>query len=169
MTRTARGDMNAFEELVSRHQQSALNVAYRFLGDRTLSEDAAQEAFLRILAAAGRYRPTASFRTYLFSVIWHLCVDVRRKEGRRAVESLPGRESPAEGPAEAVMRDERSALVRQALQELPSRQKMALVLKHYEDLSYQEIARALGCSVRAVDALLTRARRRLRDSLRDVL
>lgn len=169
MMRAAEGDMDAFEELVSRHQQSALNVAYHFLSDHALAEDIAQEAFLRVLAGAARYRPLASFRTYLFSVIWHLCVDLRRKKVPRPLESLPPRESDAEGPADAALRDERRAIVAAAVGQLPSRQRMALVLKHYENLSYEEIARTIGCSVRAVDALLVRAKRKLREALRDVL
>ena len=75
MLQVAGGDMDAFEVLVRRHQQSSLNVAYRFLTNRTHAEDVVQDAFLKVLAAAPRYRPTAKFRTYLFSVIWHLCVD----------------------------------------------------------------------------------------------
>ncbi len=168
MLSAAEGDMDAFEDLVRRHQQSAVSVACRFLGDRALAEDVAQEAFLKILAGAGRYRPSARFRTYLYNVIWHLCVDAHRRRRPLRLESLPPRPSDSDGPADAALRDERSARVQAAIQGLPPRQRMALVLKHYEDMSYDEIGRTLRCSARAVDALLTRAKRKLREELEDV-
>ncbi len=169
MLRAGKGDMDAFEELVSRHQQVALSVAYRFLGERALAEDAAQEAFLRILAAAGRYRPSARFTTYLYSVIYHICVDISRRKHPVSLDALGARQGSAADPAQVAADGERDALVRQAIQELPSRQRMALVLKHFEHLSYEEIARALECSPTAVDALLVRAKRRLQERLKDLL
>jgi len=168
MMRAAEGDMASFEELVERHQQSALNVAYRFLGDRQLAEDAVQDAFLKLLAAAPRYRPTARFRTYLYNVVWHLCVDVYRKRHPLPLEEVPLGEDPGGGPVQSVEEAERAALVRQAVQELPPRQRMALVLKHFEGLSYEEIGRALDCSSTAVDALLVRAKRRLQERLKEL-
>ena len=169
MMRAAKGDMDAFEELVERHQQTALNVAYRFLGDRDLAQDAAQDAFLKVLAAASRYRPSARFRTYLYGVIWHLCVDVYRKRRDRPLEGAPVREDPAAGPVRSAEEAERAALVREAVQELPPRQRMALVLKHFEGMSYEEIGHALECSPTAVDALLVRAKRRLQEKLKGLL
>lgn len=169
MQRTAGGDMDAFEELVRRHQQGAFGVAYRFLGDATRAEDVVQEAFLRILEAAARYRPTARFRTYLYSVIWRRCVDIFRRSKESRLD--PAREVPAHspGPDESALRDEMGARVRDAIGRLPPRQRMAVVLKHYEDMSYAEIGLAMGCSASAVDSLLIRARKGLRDMLRDVM
>ncbi|GAF68614.1 unnamed protein product [marine sediment metagenome] len=169
MMKAGRGDMDAFERLVERHQQGALNVAYRFLGDATLAEDVAQEAFLKVLAAAGRYRPSASFRTYLYNVIWHLCVDHYRRRRPSALDAVPIPSDRAPGPAQAALEEERGSLVREAVQGLPSRQRMALVLKHFEGLSYEEIGRALECTPAAVDALLVRAKRKLREMLRNLL
>ena len=168
MLRAAAGDMDAFEALVERHQQVALNVAFRFLGDRTLAEDAVQEAFLRLLASASRYQPTAAFRTYLYTVVWHICVDVYRKRRPESLEALPAQEDPGPGPVQAAVESERAELVREAVQELPPRQRMALVLKHFEGMSYDEIGAALDCSPTAVDALLIRAKRRLAEKLKDV-
>jgi RNA polymerase sigma-70 factor (ECF subfamily) len=169
MMQAGEGDMDAFEELVIRHQQSALNVAYRFLGERALAEDAVQEAFLKLLASAGRYRPTARFRTFLYSVLWHVCVDFHRKKHPGPLDTAPAPEDPAPGPAQAALDGERADLVRQAVQELPARQRMALVLKHFDGMSYEEIAQMLECSPTAVDALLVRARRRLQERLKGLL
>ena len=80
MTRAAGGDVDAFEQLVQRHQRSALSTARRFLGRSALAEDVVQEAFLKIFVRASDYRPTARFRTYLYNVIWHLCVDTFRRK-----------------------------------------------------------------------------------------
>jgi RNA polymerase sigma-70 factor (ECF subfamily) len=80
MLATARGDLGAFGQLVERHQASAWNAAYRFLGNAVDAEDIAQEAFLRVLDAAPRYRATAKFRTFLFRIVTRLCIDVTRRK-----------------------------------------------------------------------------------------
>ncbi len=169
MLRAAGGDMDAFEELVERHHRAALNTAYRFLSDQSLAEDVAQEAFLRILAGASRYRPLAAFRTYLFNVVWHLCIDAYRKS--RAVR-MPSDAAPADerdGPVGEAVRGELRRSVRAAVERLPERQRMAVVLKHFEGLSYGEIAQVLECSTRAVDSLLIRAKRHLKEELGGLL
>jgi RNA polymerase sigma-70 factor (ECF subfamily) len=169
MSAAAGGDMDAFEELVRRHQQSAINVAYRMLGDAHRAQDTAQEAFLRILESARRYRPTAGFRTYLYRILTRLCIDIYRKRAPGASDQLDAETDPSEAPPEAVLRDERQELVRRAIDGLPGRQKLALVLQHYEDLSYEEIAVVLKCSTKAVDALLVRAKRTLKEALKDLM
>ncbi len=169
MLQAAEGDMDAFEQLVRRHQQAALNIARRFLGRSSLAEDVAQEAFLKILAGARRYRPTARFRTYLYNVIWHLCVDSYRRKKPLALDALAPTPDAADRPDEAALRDERAEQVRRAVDELPPRQRMALVLKHFEDMSYEEIAEVMDCSASAVDALLSRARAALRQTLGGLL
>lgn len=165
MLQAAEGDMDAFEQLVQRHQQAALNIAHRFLGRSSQAEDVAQEAFLKILAGAGRYRPTARFRTYLYNVIWHLCVDSYRRKRPLALDELAPPQDEAEGPPETALRGERAEQVRRAIDALPERQRMALVLKHFEEMSYEEIAEVMDCSASAVDALLSRARAALRQTL----
>jgi len=169
MLQAAQGDMDAFEQLVQRHQRAALNIAHRFLGRSAQAEDIAQEAFLKILAGASRYRPTARFRTYLYNVIWHLCVDAYRRRSPVALDALAPLQDAAEGPDELVLRRERAERVRQGVDELPPRQRMALVLKHFEGMSYQDIAEVMDCSPSAVDALLSRARAALRKALQDLL
>jgi len=168
MLDVADGDMSAFAQLVQRHHRSALNIAYRFLSDAGRAEDIVQDAFLKILSAAERYRPTARFRTYLYNVIWHLCVDSYRKKRPQRLGETPLKADAAENPETVAMTEERAVLVRQAIQELPTRQRMALVLKHYENMSYDGIAEALGCSEGAVDSLLVRARRALQEKLKDL-
>ena len=165
MLAVARGDLEAFGELVRRHQRSAWNAAWRMLGDAAEAEDAAQDAFLKILDAAPRYRPTASFRTYLYRVITRLCLDRLEKKRPQYMDRLPAAPSTDPGPPETLARQEAGEAVRRALDTLPPRQRAALVLRHYEELSYQEIADAMGTSVKSVERLLGRAREALQGRL----
>jgi RNA polymerase sigma-70 factor (ECF subfamily) len=169
MLRTAQGDMDAFEALVRRHQDTALNVAWRYLGNRSRAEDIAQEAFLKILDAAERYEPTAKFTTYLYGVVWRLCIDSYRKKTHAAWDPEIPHEADADPPDARLRRRETADRVRLALSELPPRQRMALVLQHYEEMNYGEIAGAMDCTKGAVTALLARARDALRDRLRDMI
>ena len=165
MQATATGDLDAFGEIVSRHQKMAWGVAYRFLGDATEAEDVAQEAFLRILDAAPRYRPSATFRTYLYQVVSRLCLDRSRKKRPDRLNDPLG--TPAAGPTpdEESSRRERDEAVRDAVQTLPSNQRMSVVLRYFEGLSTREIASALSSSEKAVERLLARARESLEPRL----
>jgi RNA polymerase sigma-70 factor (ECF subfamily) len=158
MQAVQRGDLCSFEQIVLRHQQTAWRVACRFLGDPTEAEDVAQDAFLRILRAASSYRPTAKFQTFLFQVVSRLCLDRTRKKHPVYVEKLP--EAVAEGasPGEVLERIEKDQWVRGALDRLPATQRLAVILRYYEELSYQEIAVAMRVSPKAVERLLARAR-----------
>jgi len=165
MLAVAGGDLDAFGELVCRHQRSAWNVAWRMLLDPTEAEDAAQDAFLKILNAAPRYRHTASFRTYLYRVISRLCLDRLRKKHPIYTDRLPPSVSEAPGPSEQIGQQETAVDVRRALDALPPRQRMALVLRHFEELSYKEIAEAMDTSVKSVERLLARGRNELAEAL----
>jgi RNA polymerase sigma-70 factor (ECF subfamily) len=167
MQAVAAGDLDAFGEIITRHQSMAWSVAYRFLGDATEAEDAAQDAFLRVLEAAPRYRPTAAFRTYLYRVVTRLCLDRLEKKRPRYVDQLPATPSADLGPPETLARRESADAVRRALEVLPARQRAAVVLRHYEGLSYQEIADAMNASVKSVERLLARARESLADRLQE--
>jgi len=169
MSAAAEGDMDAFEALVRRHQQGALNVALRMLGDEHRAQDAAQEAFLRVLESAPRYRPTASFRTFLFRILTHLCIDQYRRRDPMSHDALDSVSGDAETAPEVLMRRERAEQVRQAIERLPARQRVALVLQHYEGMSYEEIGAVMKCSASSVDALLVRAKKKLRQWLSGIL
>ena len=169
MTAASEGDMDAFEELVLRHQAGAINVALRLLSDEHRAQDAAQEAFLRLLESAPRYRPTARFRTYLYRILTRICVDHYRKRVPERHPDITSVESGHAAPPEVLIQRERANRVRAAIGSLPMRQRVALVLKHYEGLSYGEIAETMGSSVSAVDSLLARARSALRDRLKDLM
>ena len=162
MQAAAQGDLDAFEQIVLRHQQTAWAVANRFLGDPSEAEDVTQDAFVKILAAAPRYRPSAAFRTYLIRVVSRLCMDRVRKMHPIYTDAPP--EQPASDPSasQTALRVERDIAIRRSLDSLPSGQRMAVVLRYYEDLDYRAIAEAMDTTEKAVEHLLARARVALR-------
>ena len=169
MLAVGKGDLVAFEELVVRHQASAWHLAYRFLRDRARAEDIAQEAFLRVLESAGRWRPTARFRTYLYQVIARLCRDVAQKKTPESSGSLDDTADEQPSPDALLVAEEQHRGVAEAIADLPPNQRMAVVLRYYQDLGYEEIAAALETTVKGAERLLARARASLRVSLRKVL
>lgn len=159
-----RGDREAFGEIVRRHQRAVLSIAYRFLADRSEAEDAAQEVFLRLWAAAARYRPEAGLGAYLRVLTVNHCLDLKRK--LRPLVLVPQQERTGDadphGDLEAA---ERKRALERALQALPASQRMAVVLFHMEGLSLKEAAAALDLSPKATESLLSRARTSLREKL----
>jgi RNA polymerase sigma-70 factor (ECF subfamily) len=177
MARIAKGDDDAFETLVNRHQTSVLNLIYRFIGDRTQAKDLSQEVFLRVWQTANRYEPRAKFTTWIYQVTANLCLNELKSARRRRWFPFHRSEGESEKAIEETLSDgsptaedlllarEQSRQVSEALRSLPANQRMAIVLKRYDDLSYNEIARILGCSVSAVESLIVRAKRTLHEKL----
>jgi RNA polymerase sigma-70 factor (ECF subfamily) len=179
MTRIAKDDTDAFEILVNRHQTSVLNLIYRFIGDRAGAQDLAQEVFIKVWQAARDYEPKAKFTTWLYRITVNLCLNELKSARRRRWFSFYRSDGDSEDAIEENFSDgsptaedlllarERNHQITDALQSLPDNQRMALILKRYDDLSYEEIARILGCSVSAVESLLVRAKRTLQEKLRN--
>lgn len=165
MELAAHGDMDAFGQIVLRYQTEAWRVAYRFTGDATEAEDLAQKAFIRIFEASSRYKPTASFRTYLYRIINRLCLDHVRKKRPVHVEELPTVTDPGPSPGEVARRKERDVMVQKAVEALPRNQRMAIILRYFEGLGWAEIADIMGVSTKAVERLLARGRNALEDTL----
>jgi RNA polymerase sigma-70 factor (ECF subfamily) len=179
MTMIAKGDDSAFKTLVNRHQTSVLNLIYRFIGDRTQAKDLSQEVFIRVWQAAKTYKPEAKFRTWIYRIATNVCFNelksARRRrlfqfrrsneDNERSIEETFTDDSPT--AEDLLLEKERNHQISDALQSLPDNQRMALVLKRYDDLSYQEIAQVLGCSVSAVESLLVRAKRTLQEKLKN--
>jgi RNA polymerase sigma-70 factor (ECF subfamily) len=165
MLAAGRGDLSAFEQIVLRYQTLAWNAAYRFLGDRIEAEDVVQEAFLRIYTAARRYQATALFRTYLYRVLARICLDHVSKKKPQYASQLPAVAGKAPTPLRSLTDAERDQAVHQALSKLPPHQRLAVVLKYFDNLSYAEIAKAMGATAKAVERLLSRARQKLQKDL----
>jgi RNA polymerase sigma-70 factor (ECF subfamily) len=179
MTRIAKGDADALEILVNRHQTSVLNLIYRFIGDRTQAKDLAQEVFIRVWQAAKTYRPEAKFTTWIYRIATNVCFNelksARRKKWFQFLRFGDQHEETIEdtyidgspSPEDLLLAKERNRQISDALQSLPDNQRMALILRRYDDLSYEEIARILNCSISAVESLLVRAKRTLQEKLKN--
>ena len=162
----SRGDMEAFECLVSRHQKSALRAAQRFLGDPVEAEDLAQEAFLQVYHQAHRYRAErASFKTWFFTVLLNLCRNAVKRKRLVYTDSPPDEGTDRDTPSNLLARREQQRALAAAILNLPPNQRSAFILCHYENFSYAEAAQSLGLSVKAVESLLVRAKRNLRETL----
>ena len=167
IARVAKGDPAAVRAMVARKLPRLLGVATRMLGDRGEAEDVAQEAFLRLWRQAGRWRPGAAlFDTWLHRVTLNLCYDRLRRRREVLSDAIPERADPAAGADQAMIDQARDARLAAAIAGLPERQRAALVLQYYEGLSNIEAAAAMEIGVEALESLLSRARRTLRDRLR---
>ncbi len=174
MARIGDGDHEAFRELVERHQNTVIGTVAKMLGNPSDAEDISQQVFLRIWRNARRYRPDARFTTYLFTITRNLVFNETRRRGRKKEVSADEREenshhqiedSPDRRPDAELLQAELREAIDAAIAALPESQRMAVVLRRYQQLSYEEIAAVLGLSVSAVKSLLFRARSALRETL----
>ncbi len=161
------GEAAAFQALYERHRRGVFTFLVRFLGDRGVAEELLQEAFLRVHLHRERYRPTAAFRTWLYTIARNLAFDRLRRHDPPEAEpaSLEAIPDPAPGPLRRLEAEEALARLGEALRRLPARQREVLLLARYAGLSPAEIAEVTGSSPGAVRVTLHRALRALRDLL----
>ena len=187
MLAAGRGDRAAFGILVERHYRGMVHFAQRFLGDiaRETAEDIAQDVFLKAWKTSRTFKPRAAVRTWLMRITTNTCLDHRRRSRFRRAISL-GSVSPSDLPVAGQGVEQRSSLgcgsspswpaaeseakelvapIRLAIGQLPFKQRAAIVLRHYHEFSYVQIAEVLEVSVPAVESLLFRARSSLREKL----
>ena len=182
MLRVSKGDSAAFELLVEKYKQPVFSLVYRTLHDATEAEDVAQNVFIQVHKSAHRYRVTARFSTWLFTIARNLCLNELRRRSRHPAESLdqssledehqPGRQVEDVRTARApdlVLRGELEAKVEEAIAALPEKQRTALLLCREEELSYDDMAEILGCSLSATKSLIHRARETLKQQLKPYL
>lgn len=165
--RAGLGDARAAEALVRAHIGAVVRLARRLLGNAAEAEDVAQDVFLQVWRRAGAWRPEkARFSTWLYRVTLNRCYDLLRRRGRwigeEAAMAIPANEPHA---ADAVLAGQRAAQVQAALALLPERQRAAIALCHFEEMSNIEAAATLEISVEALESLLSRGRRALRAAL----
>jgi len=182
MLRVKNGDLQAFEQLVQKYQHPIVNLAFRMLRDLDEAEDLAQNVFLRVFQSAARYQASAKFSTWIFTIARRLCLNEIRRRARHPAQSLestqPGDPDQAPrqypdgktfSPPQAFLHRELEQKIQQALAALPDKQRLAIALCREEDLSYEDIARVLGCSLSAAKSLIHRGRETLREKLKPYL
>ena len=165
----ARGDPAAIRALVARKLPRLLALARRMLGDPVEAEDVTQEVMLRVWRQAPRWRPgAAKFDTWMHRVALNLIYDRLRRRRERPAEQPADPIDPGPAPDRGLLAADVGARVRHAMAALPDRQRAAIVLCHYQELSNIDAAALLEVSVEALESLLSRARRSLRASLADM-
>ncbi|HTB13366.1 MAG TPA: sigma-70 family RNA polymerase sigma factor [Bryobacteraceae bacterium] len=175
MLRVREGDDTSFALLLERHRGPVVHFLYRMVQNPSVSEELAQEVFLRVYRSRATYEPTAKFTTWLFRIATHLALNwVRDGKKEKGQESLD--EQVVDGVDRQVrdrqptieqemLREVKMTEVRQAIEALPAKQRAAVLMHKYEELEYAQIARALNCSESAVKSLLFRAYESLRSRL----
>ena len=182
MLRVKRGDRAAFAELVDKYKQPVMNFIFRRLRDDTEAEDLAQNVFLQVYKSRARYKQTAKFSTWIFTIAHNLTLNELRRRSRHPAESLeethteneeqPPRQIEDKSQAAApdnVLQDELAQKIDEALDELPENQRSAILLCRQEDLSYDQIAKILRCSLSATKSLIHRGRETLKEKLKPYL
>jgi len=173
LRRISRGEQSALEELIRRHERGLYHLAYRLLKDPLAAEDALQEVFLKAYEHAGRFQPISTVKAWLNRITANHCLNRLRE--RVPQDSLDDEErapilaSPGANPLEALEGADLARRLEALLESLPEKQRRALVLKRFGDLSYQEIAEVMETTPSAVDGLIKRARQFLRKELADYL
>lgn len=174
-------DASAFAQLVDLYHHRLVTVLQHLVGSPEEAEDLAQESFLRVFRYRKKYHPRAKFSTWLYTIANRLALNVIRSRQRKPLVALNLRDSGPLGPrpAEQLVHDrghqphqemqhrELTVIIRQALDTLNERQRVAVVLNKFEDMNYADIAAVMGLSSKAVKSLLSRARDNLREALKD--
>jgi len=174
------GDMDALRQLIEAHQYRVIGTVAKMLGDDSDAEDISQQVFIRVWKSAARYEPTAKFTTWLFKITRNLVFNELRRRKRHPTRSLDATMDDDDRPLQipdpgtkaadtALLDDEMQTAIQKAIEELPEIQRMAIVLRRYDDIPYEDIGEILGLSVPAVKSVLFRARTELREKLKKYL
>ncbi|HXV28996.1 MAG TPA: RNA polymerase sigma factor [Sinorhizobium sp.] len=162
----ADGDRAAFNRLSRRHLDRAFGVALRMTGNRADAEDVVQEVFLRLWQRPEAWRPgQAQFSTWLYRVVVNRCLDLKRRPKGAALDAIEEPQDPKPSAESGLVDAARDKALKDAMAKLPERQRAALTLTYTAGLKNAEAASALEISVKALEALLVRAKRELRDAL----
>lgn len=168
------GDLAAYGELVARYQDRVYGLAVRLLTAGEDARDAAQEIFIRVFRALPGFDLRADFATWLYRVATNACLDKLRRRRRERLRSLPLEEGPGwqdrlrddrAGPEDALLNKERLQELRRAVAGLPDGYRVALVLHHYQQLSYRQVAECLGLPEKTVATRIRRAKLMLKQRL----
>ena len=172
------GNITAFEELVEIHQGAVIGTVAKMLGNSSDAEDIAQQVFLRIWKSAARYQVSAKFTTWMYTITRNLVFNEMRRRKRKPAVSMDEREEEynlsvadekSATPDQQALENELVQAIDAAIQALPEKQRLAVILRRYEGRPYEEIGGILGLSLSAVKSLLFRARAQLKENLQPYL
>ncbi|MDB6066982.1 MAG: rna polymerase sigma factor region 2 [Pedosphaera sp.] len=182
MLRVKRGDDAAFAELVEKYKQPVMNLAYRILRDVIEAEDLSQNVFLQVYKSAHRYQASAKFSTWLFTIARNLCLNEIRRRTRHPADSLDATFNESDDqpvrqyedhktflPTETLLHSELEQKIEAAMADLPEIQRTAILLCRRDEMSYEEIAVVVGCSLSATKSLIHRGRETLKEKLKPYL
>jgi RNA polymerase sigma-70 factor (ECF subfamily) len=182
MLRVKQGEGTAFAELVDKYKQPVMNLAFRMLRDLTEAEDLAQNVFVQVYKSAHRYEAACKFSTWLFTIARNLCLNEIRRRSRHPADSLEAPRPDQEDqpcqqfedkktflPTDNLLHAELEQKIEAALQELPENQRTAILLCRNAELTYEDIAETLGCSLSATKSLIHRGRETLKQRLKPYL
>ena len=170
--RVQHGDVDAFGLLVTAYEKNVYNVALQMLGNREDAQDIAQEAFLKAYNSLSSFRGDSKFSSWLYRIVSNLCLDFKRRQGRRPSSSLTVEDDDGENvqldiadesqsPETLLERKLTREAVRRGLAELPDEQRQILLLREIQGLSYEEIGEAMGLEAGTVKSRIFRARKKL--------
>jgi RNA polymerase sigma-70 factor (ECF subfamily) len=164
-----RGDRDAFRALYDLYKDRVYSIAiYFFHGDRTAASDVTQQVFLKLMTSIGQFRGDAEFSTWLYRLVVNACLDAARsrkpEDAARSLEAFAGPGSQEEDYARAQM----AHSVREAVSALPPKFRIAVLLRYFDDLSYEQMAKALHCSMGTVASRLSRGHKMLAERLKGI-
>jgi len=164
------GDSDAFSEIVARYKKLIYSVVYNMMPDKQEVNDIAQEVFIRIYKSLGRYNPEYKFSTWSVRIATNLCLDMLRKKKINSVpiEEIGDTSSSTDTPEANYIKNERSRQIRKAIEELPEKYRVPIILFHQNGLSYEEITKVLNEPMTIVKNRLYRARLMLREKLSSI-
>lgn len=167
MLKVKNGDILAFEKIIKKYEKPVINTIYRFIGNRIRAEEVAQEVFMKVFNSAKKYRPKAKFSTWLYKIVTNICIDdLRKQKNMPNFSSYNDIPDPKQSLQDINLgRKESDCEVREAIYSLPKRQRIAVILREYNGLSYKEISKTLNCSTKAVESLLYHAKLNLKKKL----
>jgi RNA polymerase sigma-70 factor (ECF subfamily) len=163
-----KGDKVSFEKLMDKYYKRVMNLAYRFVGNKDIAEDLTQDVFIKVYKNVHLYKPKAKFQTWLFQITKNTCLNELRRRKHSAVSldktfEVKGNPLKQEltdtkslNPGERIDQKEIALVVKEAIASLPENQRMAVTLRRYEQLSYDDIAQTMNCSLASVKSLLSR-------------
>lgn len=167
VSRCLNGDSSAFEEIVSKYKKLVYSVVYKMIPDREEVNDISQEVFIRIYKSLDKYNPEYKMSTWIVKITSNLCLDTLRKKKQDTVvlDEAIGVSSNADTPEEALIKNQRTQLIKNAIDELPQKYKILITLFHSNGLSYEEMTKVLNEPMSIIKNRLYRARLMLKEKL----